>query len=150
MAKLTPTNFQSSEQSAVHPTTLPRSWTAILDRRILMRPGFNLQMLYGAISILVLSAIGCWLTQVYVPNAADMLIALVVVVMILLPLFIFLRERKKRYFADFIAVIFWAVFFAYMLNFPAEIGARIGAYFPLRDDQLAHVDRVLGLPIPVI
>lgn len=107
-------------------------------------------MIYGAIALLIVSVIGCRLTKVHVPNAADMGLALVVVTSALLPLVIYLRERKKNYVADLITVIFWAVFLAYMLNFPAVIGARLGSRIPLKDYQLAQADRILRMPIPMI
>lgn len=151
MTRLTSTPFQSPQENATSSTrTEWRSWAAALHLRSFTRPGFNFQMLYGAITLLISSSIGCKLTRVYVPNAASMVLALVVVAAILLPLYIYLREREKPYFANLLVVIFWAIFFAYMFNFPAEIGARIGSRFPLRDAQLARVDRLLGMPIPTI
>jgi hypothetical protein len=149
MTASSPVTLESPSQAPVSPVAATSPGIA-LSLRAFLRPGFNLQMIYAAIVIVTFSAIGCRLTQVSVPNAANMVLALTIAVALLLPLAIFLRERNNQYFADLLSVIFWAVFLAYMFNFPAEIGARLGARFPLRDGQLAQFDRAVHLPIPTI
>ena len=123
---------------------------AISLRRTLLRPGFNMQMVYAAVAILCVSVVGFNLTQVHFQDTGNMVLALLLTIAVITPLLIYLSETGKKYIFDLFLVVFWALFYAYVLNLPVVVAARIGSHIALKDAYLEQFDRVVGLPIPAI
>ncbi|WP_348262175.1 phosphatase PAP2 family protein [Telmatobacter sp. DSM 110680] len=140
------------------PGELHRTWFRELSsspifvswRHALRHPSFNIKMAYAGTAILVVSFVGCKATQIHVPNVGTMFFALVCVGVAVLSATLYLEEKGKLYWKDLIAVIFWAIFFTYTLNFPVAIAARLGLGFELRDALLVRLDQYAGVRIPVI
>lgn len=150
MAKLSPVDFESPRPSAIaressHGRRFPVIW-----RPDLLRPGFNCLMTYGAVSILLISVLGCKLTDVHMANAGDLVLTFVLSAAILLPLSLYLYDKRKFYLFDLITITYWAFYFAYMLFFPVEVAARLGSHIALKDDQLLQIDRALHMSVPSV
>ena len=116
----------------------------------LRRPGFNMQMIYAAVAILCVSVVGFSLTQVHFQDTGNMVLALLLTIAVMTPLLIYLSETRKKYIFDLLLVVFWALFYAYLLNLPVVVATRIGSHIALKDAYLANFDRAVGLPIPAI
>ena len=109
-----------------------------------------MQMIYAAVAILCVSVVGFNLTQVHFQDTGNMVLALLLTIAVMTPLLIYLSETGKKYFFDLLLVVFWALFYAYLLNLPVVVAARIGSHIALKDAYLAQFDRAVGLPIPAI
>ncbi len=109
-----------------------------------------MQMIYAAVGFLGVSIAGFNLTQVHFQDTGNMVLALLLTIAVMTPLLIYLSETRKKYIFDLLLVVFWALFYAYLLNLPVVVAARLGSHIPLKDAHLAQFDRAVGLPIPAI
>ena len=109
-----------------------------------------MQMIYSAVVVLGVSIGGLNLTQVHFQDTGNIVLAFAFMLAVLMPLFIYLSETKKKYIVDLLLVVFWALFYTYMLNLPVVVAARLGADIALEDAYLVQFDRAIGVPIPAI
>ncbi len=109
-----------------------------------------MQMAYASGAILVVSVVGCGLTSVSIPDAATAAIGLGFVLAAIVPLLVYLKEKKRFYLVDSILTILWAFFLFYMLPFPATIAARMGRHIDLQDSHFLQWDSMLGISAPKI
>jgi membrane-associated phospholipid phosphatase len=107
-------------------------------------------MAYVTAAILILSYLGCKLTQTQVPNAGSVALVSAFVLVALLPLPLYLREKKKLHWLDIPMTLLWAIVFSYLLFFPVTIAGRLSMAFPLQDTNFVALDRRLGVYVPAI
>jgi len=115
-----------------------------------IEPVFYREMLYGGMTIIFVSIAGCWLTSIQVPNAGPKAVGFVLVGAMILPLLLYLKEKKKDYLLDSILTILWALFLNILIRYPAAVSARLGKGIELQDAHFVHFDRLLGVSIPAI
>ena len=113
-------------------------------------PSFHLQMAYASGAILVVSVVGCRLTSVSIPDAANVSIGFAFALATILPLLFYLKEKKLFSLVDSILTILWAFFLFYMLPFPATIAARLGRHIDLQDSHFLQWDSMFGVNAPKI
>ena len=114
----------------------------------LIRPSFNLQMVYAGAVILVVSILGCRLTSTQVPEAGNTALGLALVLVAVLPVLLYLQEKGKLYLRDSLLTILWALFFTVILGFPVTVAARLGMGIGLQDLRFAQWDGWLGVHVP--
>jgi len=115
--------------------------------QVLARPNFHLRMIYASIFILVVSAVGCRLTSIEVPEAGALLFVLFLAVILFVLLLLSLKERGKSRWADAILIIGWALFFQLILFYPVAVAARLGRVNSLQDSQLIRLDHFMGVNV---
>jgi hypothetical protein len=107
-------------------------------------------MAYTAALTVVIAVFGCPLTSVRVPNPGLLILGLGAIAIALLPVLVFLQEKKKSYLRDSILVALWALLFTLMLGYPVTVAARLGMHIPLQDALFQRWDAMLGVNIPSI
>lgn len=113
--------------------------------------GFNHQLSYASVLILIFSIAGCELTSIRVPNLAGFVIAYILVVAgIVPPLLHLLRRKGRAYLFDSALTIMWSIFLFIFLHFSVVVAARLGARVPLYDSSLAILDQKMGVRVPGI
>ncbi len=122
---------------------LNQSWV-----QTMTKPGFHLQMAYAGITGIIACFVGFRFTSVHVPDVGNLWVGLGFILAILLPLFLYLRERGMLYLADSILTIFWALFYYVFLFFAATLAARLGMGIRLQDSHFAQLDKLLRIDIP--
>ncbi len=115
-----------------------------------IRPGFNLQIAYAGIAVLLIGFVGCLLTSVRVSDVGSLALGLGVIAVVVLPLILNFHEKGKFYARDSLSTIVWAFFFTLMLGFPVTVAARVGASIPLQDLRFEQWDRWIGIHVPDI
>ena len=110
-------------------------------------PGFHLRMLYAGVFVLVMTAVGCKLTSIAVPEVGSLLIFLGIFVVVLPPFVLYLKEKGKSHWTDAALTIFWALLFNTLLFYPVAVAARLGAIYPLQDLHLIQVDHSLNINV---
>ena len=108
--------------------------------QLVIKPGFQIRMLYAGALVLAVSIVGCKLTLIKVPQAASLLIGLGFFAVLLPPFVLYLRERGKSYWCDAALTIFWALFFNVLLFYPVAIAARLGAINRLQDSRFIQLE----------
>ena len=111
---------------------------------------FYREMLYEGAAISIISIVGCRLTSIKVPDAGPMAIGFVLVFAMILPLVLYLNEKKKAYLLDAVLTILWAPFLYILLRYPVAIAARLGKGIELQDANFAHLDRLVGVSVPAL
>lgn len=114
---------------------------------VLAHPGFNLQMAYAGIAVLLIATAGCVLTSVHVPDAGTLALGFGAIAVVTLPVALFLQEKKKFYLCESLLTIVWAFFFTLMLGYPVTVAARLGMNIPLQDLRFEQWDRWLGIDV---
>jgi hypothetical protein len=115
--------------------------------RFFIMPSFHLQMLYAGVLVLALTAIGCKLTAITVPQAGPLLTVLGVFIAVLPPFVLYLKEKGKSRWSDAGLTFFWACFFNVILFYPVAVAARIGARNSLQDSRLIQIDHFLRINV---
>ena len=116
----------------------------------LLHPGFNLQVAYAGLGLLLVVLFGCPLTSVRVADAGTLALGIGTILIATLPVVLFLHEKKMLYLRDSLLAIISAFLFTLMLGFPVTIAARLGMNIPLQDLRFEHWDRWLGIHVPDI
>jgi hypothetical protein len=118
--------------------------------RILTKPTFNLQMAYASLVILLVSIAGCRVTLLEVPSAVGMIVGGVFVIVAVLPLPLWLKEKGKLYLRDSVLTILWAVLLWGLLHYPVAVAARLGMSIHLQDSNFVRWDQAMGVSVPGI
>jgi len=124
----------------------PRFMAGSRGRRLIM-PGFHTGMVCAAVVILIISAVGCELTSITVPQAGSLLTSLGISAFVLPALVLYLREKGKANWSDAVLTLFWALFLDVILFFPVAVAARLGAVYPLQDARLIQLDQSIGVNV---
>lgn len=115
--------------------------------RGLTHPGFNLQMIYAGIGVVLIALLGCPVTSVRVSDFGTLALGFGAVLVVTIPVVLFLQEWKRLYLRDALLTILWAFFFRLMLGFPVTVAARLGMDIPLYDLQFKQWDSWIGLDV---
>jgi membrane-associated phospholipid phosphatase len=110
-------------------------------------PAFHLRMACGALTLLIVSVVGCRLTSIYT-DVSVYAIAIVAVFAMIAPLPIYWHEKGRIELRESVLVIPWELLMAAMLPFPVLIAARF--HMPLQDSLFGHIDQTLGISVPGI
>lgn len=116
----------------------------------LLKPTFPFQMAYAGAAIVIVSIAGCKLTSIQVSDVGSLAVFFALILVALLPLFLYLSKIKWFYLRDAILVVLSALFFSFMLGFPVSAAARLGMGIPLQDSRFIQWDRSLGVYVPNI
>lgn len=111
---------------------------------------FHLWMAAAVALVLLISVIGCRLTQVHVEETGALVVALVLLVTILQALPLYLHRKGLSALRDSLATVLWAALLWRILPFPVDVAARLSRAFPLRDALLARLDAHLGVNIAAV
>jgi membrane-associated phospholipid phosphatase len=142
--------FQADDSGAGDPGGSRFRFLATALKYSLVRPGFNMQMSYAAVTVLGVTIVGFNLTQVHFKDTGNMVLVLLLILAVLMPLLVYLSETGRKYILDLLLTVFWALFYTYMLNLPVVVAARLGSHIALKDANLVQFDRAIGVPIPAI
>jgi len=115
-----------------------------------LHPGFNLQVAYAGLGLLLVVLVGCPLTSIRVADAGTLALALGAILVVTLPVVLFLHEKKVFYLRDSLLTILSAFLFTLMLGFPVTVAARLGMNIPLQDLSFEQWDGWLGIHVPDI
>ena len=110
-------------------------------------PGLSSPEAYAIFVVLVISVIGCKLTQIHT-DVSGRVIAIVAMFAMVSPLPLYWNEKGRTHLREASLVIPWEMVFAATLSFPALIAARLR--FPLQDTLFGRIDEALGMRVPVI
>ena len=114
------------------------------------KPGFNIQMAYACVAILLVSVLGCLLTSTHVSDPGILALGLGAAIVVALPVILYLQEKEKFYLRDSVLTVLWALFFTLMLGFPVTVAARLGMGIRLQDAHFVAWDRWLGVNVTSI
>ena len=129
------------------------STTAHLARcrvQFIARPGFNVQMAFAALILLISSIVVCRLTSVHVPNAGSTLLSCALAFAGVLPLPLYLNVKGHLYLRDSVVTVLWSLLLYGLLHFPVVFAARVGMGIGLKDALLTHWDQSIGVRVPAI
>ena len=107
-------------------------------------------MAYATAAILLISFFGCKATQTTVPNASSVALVSAFVLVALLPLPLYLREKKRLHWLNIPMTLVWAVVFSYLLFYPVTVAGRLSIPFELQDAHFVRLDQHLGVYVPAI
>lgn len=111
---------------------------------------FHAWMAGTIVALLIFDIIGCRLTQIHVPGVSASIVAAILVVAIWQALPLYWHRKGRIALRDSTLTVMWAALMWIMLPFPADIAGRLGRAFPLRDIELAHLDRAMGVNIAAV
>lgn len=111
---------------------------------------YHVWMGCAATVVLVVSVVGCRLTQVEVPGVGGRVLAALIVLAAfqVLPLH---WHRKGRFaLRESTLTVLWAALLWVILPFPVDVAGRLGRAFPLQDQRLALLDAHFGVDIAAL
>jgi hypothetical protein len=107
-------------------------------------------MFYACTVTLIIGIVGCRLTSIHVPNAGSCAIGVLLLLAMVLPFPLYLKEKGKLYLRDSLLTILWALLLYGILNLPVSVAARLGMGIGLQDSNFAHLDQAIGVNVPSI
>ncbi|HUY94029.1 MAG TPA: phosphatase PAP2 family protein [Terracidiphilus sp.] len=111
---------------------------------------FHLWMIGTVALVLLLTAIGCRLTQVHVSGVGGRIVADIVLVGAFQALPLSWHRKGRFALRDSSLCVLWAALLWTILPFTVDVASRLGRTFPLRDPVLARLDADLGVNIAAV
>lgn len=112
--------------------------------------GFHFWMAVTAVVVLLISVIGCRLTQVHVPGVGGRILAALIVLAAFQALPLYWHRQGRFALRDSSLTVLWAALLWTALPFPVDVAARLGRAFPLRDALFTRLDASLGVNIAAV
>jgi len=108
---------------------------------------FHLRMAFACATLLAVSVVGCWLTDIHT-DILSRVIAVIAVLSMTIALPAYWHDRTRIDLRDSALTIPWAFVLAALLPFPLLIAARLR--MPLEDQLFARIDQAFGVRVPEI
>jgi len=111
---------------------------------------FHVWMAGTAVAVLLVSVIGCRLTQVHVSGVRGRVVAAILVAAMFQAVPLYWHRKHRFALRDSSLTVLWAALLWIILPFPVDVAGRLGRAFPLRDALLARLDAHLGVNIAAV
>lgn len=111
---------------------------------------FHVWMAGTAVAVLLISVLGCRLTQVHVPGVSGRIVSAVLVAAMFQAVPLYWHRKGRTALRESSLTVLWAALLWIALPFPVDVAGRLGRAFPLRDALFARVDAHLGVNIAAV